>query len=478
MKETASTKTAALIAFMLVLPALHPLFRPLVGAPSHLLWFVHVLAAGTAAYRFGRSGALPLFLASPILIVAGERLFGWGYGVPADWQTVIALAVSAGLLNFLMIWFGLYARRMTHRYQMLFDRVTLGVIRTDARDRIVASNPQAQRILGRGAHELEGCDIAEVLPRNAPSLKALEEAGGWTGRIRTGGERDPGLIDVVLAVIHQDDPLGHQILIVDRSMEVLQEREIQRQSKLATLGEALAGVAHEFKNPLQVIAGYAELGAMREQPAGKTQKDFATIKEQADRMRDMVQDLLGYSRPSAGAETARVDPAALVGKIVSMQRIALGKRVRLTEQIEWNGTLCASANRIEQILLNFISNSADALEGGGGRINVRLYASDDRLNIEISDNGPGIDPDFFARLFQPFATTKPEGKGTGLGLAISQRFARSMDGQIVAQNRPEGGASFTLHLPLAVSSDGTGVPLDCEEPSLEEPAGVSTAPQV
>ncbi len=445
-----------LAAALLLLPLLHPLLIPLIGVPSHLTWFAHALAVALVTYRFGFAGAPWVVLLSALLVLGGERTFGTDYGIPADWATAIALTVATLAVNILMVGFAAYARAMTRRHTLLFSELTVGVVRLDRHHAVRDVNPEASRILAIPGEEMAGRPVGEVLPASWPDINEIGKTG-WNGTVRVGSGDEAEELQVIIFVLTLERPHAVQILIVDRTLEVAQEQEIARQSKLASLGEALAGVAHEFKNPLQVISGYADLAAQVEQDADTLRERFGKVSEQADRMNNMVQDLLGYSRRSS-EDKEMVDLGELIGDVVAMERIALGKRIRLVEQIDWQGTICASASKVQQILLNFISNSADAMaEGGGSTITVRTAMKDDQIEIEVFDDGPGVPQEFLDKVFQPFATTKEKGKGTGLGLAISMRFAKSMEGEIIAANRPKGGASFTLQLPLIGQACPNGV---------------------
>lgn len=263
MEPTHPKGMAAVAATLLLLPAVHPLLIPLVGVPSHLLWFVHVLPVALLTYRYGKKGAAPTLLASAALVVLGERAFGAGYGVPAGWDTAASLLVATAFTNLLVGAFALYARTVTARYRLLFQRVTLGIVRTDARGLILETNPAAREILGCDEDVLRGQNLVDLIaaPRT-DSVEELADRGGWTGRIEVHATDRRRTLHAFVAAIRHPADAGYQILLADRSMEVLQEQEIQRQAKLATLGEALAGVAHELKNPLTAIVGHAQLGLL------------------------------------------------------------------------------------------------------------------------------------------------------------------------------------------------------------------------
>jgi len=443
------TRLVPFIAFIpLLLPLIHPLLIPVFGVASHLLWFSHAASTAVVTFNYGRKGALIIIVMSLAMVVAGERAFGNDYGSPAEWATVFALGTSTLFVNLLMVGFGLYARQITQRYQILFKELTIGVIRLDSAHKIVAINPEASRIFDLPDDQLLGLDINEILSDDVPDLKEMETMQSWNGRIRVGKTDEQLERYVLMVALALSHPHRVQLLVVDRTIEEAQEREIERQSKLSSLGEALAGVAHELKSPLQVISGYAELATHVDQSPETMRDNFIKVKEQSDRMRDMAQDLLGYSRQDEEVgETVEI--GELINDIVSMEKIALGKHFSLNKDIKWDGSVVANKGRIEQILLNLISNAGDSIrEKGGSTITVTTSANEEWLEISVQDDGVGISEDIIEKVFEPFATTKEKGKGTGLGLAISQRFARSMDGELVAGNTQEGGAIFTLKLPL------------------------------
>lgn len=431
---------------LLLAPALHPLLIPLIGVPSHLLWWVHVLPIALVSFRYGRRGAARLVPLSTALVIAGERLFGAGYGVPAPWETAWSLAAALTATHILVAGFALHARATSRRYQLLFDHAASAILRTHAEGRLIRANPAALRLFNCRWDEIRGRRFADVpWLAHVPAPDDIPP-GGWSGVITVGCRGQESDAHVLVAAIRDDDPPGHQILVVDRTTEVVQEREMVRQGHLAALGEALAGVAHELKNPLQVIGGYGELALMPGTTTEEIREALEIIRGQAQRMRNLLQELLGFSRE--GTQQARVRLDRLVGRLLRMQRVARGGAVRFDERLRWHGEVEVSAAKLEQVLLNLLSNAVDAAPAAGGVVEVELRSEDGYVLIEVADNGPGIDSGVAERIFEPFVTTKPEGMGTGLGLAICRRLATSMGGTITVANRPGGGAVFTLRLPL------------------------------
>ncbi len=410
-----SRQSPVTVALLFLIPATHPLLIPLVGVPSHLLWWVHVLPVAFLTFQYGRTGGLASLALSTALTFGGELVFGAGYGSPANIETALALTVALLGTNLLVFGFALYARGVTARYQLLFDEVRMGVLRFSKRGRVVDANPAAREILGFRPGELVGTSFADLLPTSDfGSIEELDRLGGWSGTLELPGSEGRRTAHLFLAAVRGADERGHHVLVADRTMEVLQEQEITRQSKLATLGEALAGVAHEPNNPLAVIMSYAEL--------------------------------LGFSRPRGPEAAFAVHD--LLKRIIRVQQMSVGKSVRLEGQIEWEGRLKVSASKLEQIILNLVANAVYAVKDTGGTVLLSCREHEGQVEIAVRDDGPGVPEDLMEDLFKPFTTTKPPGEGTGLGLAISRRLASSWGGTLEARNRKPRGATFVVRIPL------------------------------
>ena len=462
-----------LLLALFVAPALHPLLLPLVGVASHLLWFLHVLPVALLIWIHGRRWTAPVLVGSAAVVLGGERLLGAGYWVPAPWQTAISLAVAVTFANGLVAGFAVYARAARDRYRLLFHRVTMGVLRVDPDGRVLEVNPEAAEILDAEPTAVTGRRIHEIVGSPAfDSMETLVRAGAWTDRIEVLAGDEPRPLHAFVATVAHPDSGEYQVLLADRTLEVLQAREIERQSKLAALGEALAGVAHELKNPLTAILGHAELGLDDDGLDPETREIFAVVKGQAERMRDLVRELLGFSRSDPGGECT--DLAALLRRVARVQRISLPRDVELELEVAWEGEVSANPTKVEQIVLNLLSNAAYALDrhADGGTVRVTCRAEGGTALVEVADDGPGIDPEVMDTVFEPFTTTKPPGEGTGLGLAISRRLARGWGGDLEARNSPEGGARFLLRLPVSAAvagsdgaDEGSGSARDAREPA-------------
>ncbi len=435
-----------------LLPLAHPLLIPWMGVPSHLLWWAHVLPVAVASYHLGRRGALAGIVVSAVTVALGERLFGSGYGVPATWLTAVTLTTGVSATHVLVAGFALYARSATRRYRTLFSVARSGLLHLDRHGHVIAANPAALELLGVSWATLHRRTLTTVPGLNLlPDIDTLERSP-WSGAVCTDAEGAQHHLHLSVLAFPDGDSGGHQVFLVDRTTEVAQEKEIERQGRLSTLGEALAGVAHEIKNPLTVILSYAELGADSPDLPEQAREDLVLIREQAQRIRDMVQELLGFSRTRADSGSFEV--VELIRRVLVVQRMAHGSAVRFSAEVTWEGRAAGSAAKAEQILTNLLANAADAVERGRGEVTTRVEVDDlGRVRITVRDDGPGVPPDLTERIFEPFLTTKKEGEGTGLGLAISRKLAETMGGSLELDPTPNPGATFVLTLRPALVPD-------------------------
>lgn len=230
----------------------------------------------------------------------------------------------------------------------------------------------------------------------------------------------------------------------------LRDRLVERAQKLELTGQLAAGTVHEVNNALTVMLGHCELLLM-EQMNPATRESLELILRAGDSARLMVGHFLSMAR---GQEPSRqlTDVNQLSHDSLELLRRQLAReRIELVEALDPSLPLVdVSAGQIQQIILNLVQNSRDAVLGqdGPGRIELSSQMVDGRVQIRVTDNGPGIPNKLQQRIFEPFFTTKERGKGTGLGLTVCRTIATNHDGDLRIQGTATG-TCFILELPAA-----------------------------
>jgi signal transduction histidine kinase/CheY-like chemotaxis protein len=242
---------------------------------------------------------------------------------------------------------------------------------------------------------------------------------------------------------------GTQIVSIVRDLtdRLDTDRRLLQAARLASIGELVAGVAHELNNPLAAIMSTAELCVT--EPGAATEEDLLRIRDNAARASRIVRSLLGFARATPPERTA-VDVNEVVRQVLRLKPPAPRVTLRLDLEQSLPLTLADPA-QLEQVVTNLLGNAELALRETGRAdavIDIRTSTNGERLRLEISDNGPGIAADILPRIFDPFYTTRQFGQGTGLGLALAHGIAASHGGSISAASSVGAGATFTVELPL------------------------------
>jgi two-component system NtrC family sensor kinase len=232
----------------------------------------------------------------------------------------------------------------------------------------------------------------------------------------------------------------------------LQSHLVQRE-KLASLGQLVAGAAHEINHPLTAIMGYSEKLWSNQRLTSEQDALVRKIVSHSQRTRDLISNLLSFAQQGSG-EKAMVDLPMILQRSVQMRELQRhDQKIRVETVIDPNvPKVWGDGHRLFQAFVQIVENALDALEdAGGGALQVTAGLQGDEVVVQFSDNGPGIKEPL--RVFDPFYTTKPIGKGTGLGLSAVYGVVQDHRGQITCHNKPEGGAVFVLHLPVAAKRE-------------------------
>jgi two-component system NtrC family sensor kinase len=241
--------------------------------------------------------------------------------------------------------------------------------------------------------------------------------------------------------------------------------------KMSAMGQLGAGIAHEVKNPLASIRGYAQLGLRKLPKDHPLAEYFQTIEKETGRSLEILKNLLKFARQET-AEMSRIELNAVVADTIKLVKHPLGmKKVHVeTKQCAEPLYATGNANQIEQVLLNLFMNAGDAMEEmKGGTLTVTTDIVDGSARIRSTDTGCGIPQDKISKIFNPFFTTKPVGKGTGLGLSVSYGIIKEHRGEVTVQSEVGKGTTFTILIPLAAEEKSA-----VATPAVEKkkPAGV------
>ncbi len=279
----------------------------------------------------------------------------------------------------------------------------------------------------------------------------------------------------------------NQAIQAEREMtEALKKAQAQlvQQEKLAGLGQMVAGIAHEINNPLSFVgnniavlqrdlvairsllaryrAAEPELEKHSPQLAREIREQYerqdleyalpniddllARSREGLRRIQQIVKDLRDFARLDENVVVEADVNAGVASTVNIIHGLAKKKRVEIEMELGQILPLTCAMSRINQVVMNLLSNAIDACREGG-KVKVRTYEDGDEICIAVSDNGAGIDTRVIHRIFDPFFTTKPQGEGTGLGLSISHGIVLDHGGKIDVLSVPGEGSTFTVRLP-------------------------------
>lgn len=223
--------------------------------------------------------------------------------------------------------------------------------------------------------------------------------------------------------------------------------------KLSAIGLLAGGVAHELNNPIGGILAYSQI--LRKEVGGDSPiiDDLKAIEDAALRAKRIVSDLLDFARSSKSMDRAPVSLTEVARKAVALAKFQLRDITVELDASSESGPIVADANRLQQVVLNLLSNALDAVAQArrdgkpAGRVTVRTWHEAGLACLSVSDDGPGVSEAARAKVFDAFFTTKEPGKGTGLGLAVSMGIVRDHGGRLELRSAPGDGATFVLSIP-------------------------------
>jgi len=375
---------------------------------------------------------------------------------------VLLLIGIAGIVSLLLALGYRSARASLSRVKALSDSLVehmpVGIVAVDSDERVMVFNDAAEKLLGRTSTEVIGRPSSEILP--PACMDMLRELGKERPIVEKElvcavGEGRTVPLEVIAAVLRDDEGalIGRIALVRDLSELQNLRSEVERSQRLAAVGSLAAGVAHEIRNPLSSLKGFATYFRQRYGGVPDDVKIADIMIQEVDRLNRVISELLEFSRPMELKRT-KADLAGLVrhtlGTIEGQLR---DKGITVKEDmLPGLPEAAVDPDRMTQVFLNLFLNAMAAMDREG-ILSVGVARQDGRtLRVSFSDTGTGIRKEDLGRVFDPYFTTKSS--GTGLGLAIVHRIVEAHGGEIRLESEPAKGTTFTILFPV----DGKTVP--------------------
>ncbi len=343
----------------------------------------------------------------------------------------------------------------------LVENMPIGLVAVDREWRVASFNQTAETTFHQSSQEALGRDAREVLPTQLVSL--LDEVNAQRTMLEK--EIDCALVDgsvipmdVSVSRLEGDEGnfLGYIILFRDLTEVRNLRKEIERNQRLASLGRLAAGIAHEIRNPLSSIKGFATYFGERYKEIPEDQKTAEIMVQEVERVNRVIGQLLELTRPMTVTKRPTSLHTLIQHSLKMIETQAQENHITITANLSPRvDNVLVDPDRINQVFLNLYLNALEAM-GSGGALSVELswHENFHRVKIVVSDTGVGISREDLARIFDPYFTTKQS--GTGLGLAIVHNIVDSHGGELWVESEPGKGTAVTIMLP--VSDDNRKTP--------------------
>jgi len=358
------------------------------------------------------------------------------------------------------------------RLQTAIEHTAESIVITDNNGRIQYVNPSFEKITGYSKQEAVGKN-PRVLRSGRHNQefyrkmwKTLCQGKVWKGHF-INRKKDGSFYEeeATISPIFNSDGKITAFVAVKRDVteQLSLEKQLRQTQKMEAIGTLAGGIAHDFNNILAAILGYAEMAREDCLPDSTIADDLDKILTAGHRARDLVQQILAFSRQT---DTERIlfSPEAIVKESIKILRPSIPTTIEIHQNIEPDiGSIHADPTQFNQILMNLCTNAYHVMEKDGGKLTISLkrttleakgpyhgseIKSEQFIQLTVQDTGPGIPRELKEKIFEPYFTTKKVGQGTGMGLAIVHGIVRSLKGMIEMESPTEGGAAFHVYLPV------------------------------
>jgi two-component system sensor histidine kinase HydH len=375
------------------------------------------------------------------------------------WMAVLFLLIGlAGVVSLFMAEGYLSARSSLSRIRAfsdsLVENMPIGLLATDAAGILTACNRTAEDILHLNAGKVIGKRASDVIPEGCSGLFRMQ----WETEQPIGQEITCTLpegstmaLESVIASLHEPEGrfIGNIVIFRDMTEIKRLQDEVARSRRLASLGGLAAGVAHEIRNPLSSIKGFASYFREKFADVPSDREAADVMIREVDRMNRVITQLIEFARPLTTNIDSHAIPVVIRHALSLVEKEAAQKGIIMETDIpEGKWEIPIDADRMTQVFLNLYLNAIAAMEKGG-TLRVSLSAQDGQaVRISVSDTGIGIPPEDLPRVFDPYFTTRSS--GTGLGLAICHKIIEAHHGEISLESEKGKGTTVVVILPTTV----------------------------
>ncbi len=364
-------------------------------------------------------------------------------------------------------------REHEQRYRILFDSASDAIF--ILKDGVFHEcNSKTLEMFGCTRLQILGSDPCEFSPeRQADGNYSRPEAEARISAALAGDsqffpwrhlryDRTPFDTEVSLNRIEIGGAIYLQAIVRDISERVRLEEELRQAQKMEAIGTLAGGIAHDFNNILTSIFGFNELAQLHKDVPGKLQRDLEQVEKAAERAKDLVKQILTFSRKSQ-YEKRPLQVSLVVKEALKLLRSSIPTTIEIRQDIASTALVYADPTQIHQVIMNLCTNAYHAMYDQGGTLTVSLHEVDlgkgeevegldlapgRYLLLEVGDSGQGMEPEILNKMYEPYYTTKAVGEGTGLGLALVHGIVKSHNGGIGVDSEPGCGTVFRIYLPI------------------------------
>jgi len=357
------------------------------------------------------------------------------------------------------------------QYRSLFERVQHGIVIFDSSGKILNSNPAFFKLLGfNNVKDIINKNISyfaispEEIQHMLSELEKQKSIHDWAIKLKDRNNKIHETLFSAVARFNENDRLiDAEAVVIDITEQKDLEKQLIQAQKMEAIGTLAGGIAHDFNNILTGILGYVSILKEKAKATNDPMliKALSIIESSSLRAANLTKQLLAFARRGKYQETT-VNLNNIVKEVLRLLEETLDRRIKLIHSMQKNlWHIKADEGQIYQCILNLCINAKDAMPDGGI---IKLSTQNKVLTshqhavgnvippgryvvLEVTDNGCGMPPDVKAKIFDPFLTTKEQGKGTGLGLAMVYGIIRNHDGYIQVESSPGIGTTFTIYLP-------------------------------